>query len=284
MAKELLDKINVTRPRAILFLVFTAVLWSFGGLFIKLIEWNPIAIAGMRSVMTALLLLALYGKPNFKFSFPQILAAIAYSSHLILFVTANKLTTAANTILLQYTSPIYVAILGALFLKERVYLSDWITIASVMLGMILSFMDSLKLGNLLGNILAILSGLFFAIMTVSLKYQKSGSPIMSIFWGNVLTVVIGIPFMFGPLPDTKSWITMLISGVFQLGLSYALYAMAIKKVTALESVLVPVIEPVLNPLFVFVFTGEVPGPWMLIGGTIILISVTAKCVYTSTRQ
>jgi Predicted permease, DMT superfamily len=279
-----LDKFDVTRPKAILLLIFTAILWSSGGLLIKLVNWNPLAIAGMRSAISALFILTLIRKPKLNFTFSQIAGAIAYSGTVILFVVANKMTTAANAILLQYTSPIFVAILGAVFLKERVKISDWITIASVSFGMVLFFMDDLAPGNFIGNILAIVSGLFFAIMAVCLRSQKSGSPVMTVFWGNALTAVIGIPFMFGSMPDTRSWVALVLLGVVQLGFAYVLYSIAIKKVSALESVLIPIIEPILNPTFVFLVTGEFPGPWSIVGGAIVLVSITIRCIYSVIRQ
>lgn len=284
MSHTMLDKYNATRSQAIILLVLTAILWSFGGLLIKMVKWNPIAIAGMRSAISALLLLILIKKPTFKFTFSQIIGTIAYSATVILFVSANKLTTAANAILLQYTAPIFVAILGALFLKERVKISDWITIVIVSGGMVLFFLDDLASGNSLGNILAILSGLCFATMIICLREQKSSSPILTVFWGNVLTAVIGIPFMTGSMPDTTSWLVLVLLGVFQLGLSYILYTIAIKKVTALEGILIPIIEPILNPIFVLIFTGEIPGSWSLIGGIIVLVSITLRCVYSVISQ
>jgi drug/metabolite transporter (DMT)-like permease len=259
-----IDRLEASRPLSLLLLVMTAILWSFGGLLIKLIQWNPIAISGMRSLIAAVIILIVLRRPRLPRSLPQIAGIAAYAATVLLFVVSNKLTTAANAILLQYTAPVYVALLGAWFLKERVGRADWLTIFLVLGGMLLFFLDDLKAGGLAGNITALLSGISFAVMIVCLRSQKSASPLETVFWGNVLTAVIGMPFMTGPLPDAQSWAGLLLLGVFQLGLSYILYAVAIKKVTALEGVLIPVIEPIMNPILVLFILGEIPGIWSIV--------------------
>ena len=266
------------RTRAILCLVGTSILWSFGGLLIKLVSWNPFAIAGMRSAIAALILLLVIRRPRITWSLPQLGGAFSYAATVILFVTANKLTTAANAILLQYTAPIFVAILGALLLKERTRLADWITILIVLGGMFLFFLDDLSSEGFFGNILAIISGVSFAFLVVFMRMQKDSSPLESVFLGNIATVLVGFPFMLQSSPDASGWLGLVLLGVFQLGLSYILYSAAIKHVTALDGILVPILEPLLNPLWVFIFMGEAPGMWAFIGGFIVLISVTFRCL------
>jgi len=265
------------RSRAILYLVLTAILWSLGGVLIKSVKWNPVAIAGARSAIASLVMLAYIRRPRFTWSRAQILAAIFYAGTVILFVTANKLTTAANAILLQYGAPIYVAIFGSIILKEKTTTADWITISLVILGMFLFFLDELRPGDLSGNIIAILSGITFALYIVFMRKQKDESPIESTLLGNILTVIIGLPFMLSSSPETRSsWIGILLLGTIQLGISYILYSIAIKDVTALEAILIPIIEPVLNPVWVFLAMGETPGRWAFVGGAIILASVTLR--------
>jgi drug/metabolite transporter (DMT)-like permease len=249
-------------------------------LLIKLINWNPIAISGMRSAMAALLMLIIIKKPSMKFSKNKIFGAIAYAATVVFFVMANKMTTAANAIILQYTAPIYIALFGNWFLNEKAELEDWISIFFILGGMVLFFMDNISAGGISGNIFGILSGIAFAFVAIFMRKQKNDSPLESLFWGNLLAAIIGIPFMFTSMPDTKSWIGLGLLGIFQLGLSYVLYSIAIKHITALEAVLIPVIEPVLNPLWVFLFIGEKPGKWALIGGAVVLISVTVKALYS----
>jgi drug/metabolite transporter (DMT)-like permease len=272
------------RTRAIIYLVITAVLWSLGGILIKSVKWNPVAIAGARSAISSMVILAYIRKPKFTWSSDQILAAIFYAGTVILFVSANKLTTAANAILLQYGAPVYVAILGSIILKEKTTISDWITIAVVIFGMFLFFLDELQPGNLFGNIVAILSGVAFALYIIFMRKQKDESPIESTLLGNILTAIIGLPFMLNSSPTGSSWIGIVLLGTVQLGLSYILYSIAIKEVTALEAILIPIIEPILNPIWVFLAMGEAPGRWAFIGGVIILASVTLRYSIPAIRK
>jgi drug/metabolite transporter (DMT)-like permease len=189
------------------------------------------------------------------------------------FVGATKLTTAANAILLQYTAPVWVALFSHYFLKERVTGRDWLFIVIVLLGMLLFFIDRLSDSGTMGNGLAILSGIAFAALICALRRQKEGSPIGSIVLGNILTAVFAIPWMMHPVADAKSWLCLVLLGIFQIGLSYALFSEAIKHVSALEGILVPVIEPVLNPVWVILVVGEAPGRWSLVGGLIVISSV-----------
>ena len=262
--------------RALLLLVLTAVLWSFGGLLIKWVDWHPMAIAGMRSLIAGLVILAYHRRPRFDWSLPQIGGAICYAGVVILFVLANKLTTAANVILLQYTAAIYVALGSALFLGERVTKGDWAMIVIVIGGMALFFVDRLTFGGLLGNLCALGDGLAFAGLILFLRKQKGGSPVETVILGNFLTALIGLPFMSGGLPDAQGWAGLVLLGVFQVGLSFILFTIAIKHVTAFEAILVPAIEPVLNPVWVFLFLGEVPGKWAVVGGVVILSTVTLR--------
>ena len=195
---------------------------------------------------------------------------------------ANKLTTSANAILLQYTAPIFVAILGVWILKEKIRWYDIISIAIVFLGMILFFIDNVNIGNTLGNIIAILSGFSMACMTISLRLQKDGSAMDTTFFGNILTFIVAIPFLiFTPLPDIKSIIIILIMGVFQLGIPYIFYVNSTKYLTALEAILITVMEPLLNPLWVYIFAGEKPGTYAIIGGIVVIVTVVLRGIYVS---
>jgi drug/metabolite transporter (DMT)-like permease len=269
---------SLTRAQAVSLLVITAILWSSGGLLIKLVPMHPLAIAGTRSAVAALLFLAVIRKPRWRGSLAQIVGAVAYMATVMSFVAATKLTTAANAILLQYTAPVYVALLGAWLLREKARLSDWITVLVVLGGMALFFMDELMPGHLAGNLLAIFSGMCFAIMVICLRKQKNDSPLESVFFGNILTALVGVPFLTTqPMPGAAGWAAIAFLGLFQLGLSYILYAIAIRHVTALDGILIPVVEPILNPVWVLLFLGESPGPWALAGGLIVLGSVTVRC-------
>jgi len=197
---------------------------------------------------------------------------------MILFVTANKLTTAANAILLQYTAPLWAAVLGWVFLKERVHALDWAAIAVVTGGMVLFFMDSLSLGGMRGNLLAILSGIFFAGAMVSFRAQKEGSSRESILLSHVLTFLVSVPFLLGRWPSLAGLGALGFLGVFQIGLSSVLLTYGVKHVTAVQSLLTAVLEPIFNPIWVFLILGERPGPLALAGGVVILGVVTLRSV------
>ncbi|MGJ8455493.1 DMT family transporter [Pseudothermotoga sp. U03pept] len=264
------------RSKAVTYMVFAATLWSLAGILIKLVHWHPLAIAGTRSAISALVILAYVRKPKFTFRTDQLLAALFYAATVLLFVSANKYTTAANAILLQYGSPVYVAIFGSLILKEKTKTADWVTIVLVISGIFLFFLDKLGPSSFAGNVMGVLSGIAFAFLIIFLRKQKDASPIESTIMGNILTALIGLPFMFKGSPDPIGWVGLILLGVFQLGLSYIFYSIAIKHVTALEAILISVVEPILNPVWVFLATGEKPSVWAFIGGTIILSSVTLR--------
>ena len=265
------------RRKSVLFLIAAAILWSTGGFLIKLIQWNPMAIAGIRSLIAAIFLLACIRKPHWTWSSAQIWGAVAYASMVILFVTANKMTTATNVILLQYGAPIYIALLSNWFLKEKITRFDWLIIAVVMVGMVLFFLDGLSLAGFTGNVLAILAGIGLAWFFLLSRKQKTESPVESVILGNLLAVVITLPFWFdGNAPDIVGWGALVLLGIFQLGLPYLLFSVAIKHVTALEAILIPIIEPLLNPLWVFLITRERPGIWALVGGVIVLVAITIR--------
>jgi len=272
------------RSKAIIFLLLSAILWSFGGLFIKLVSWNPVAIAGLRGFIAMVVLIVYVRHPHFTWSFAQIGGAIAYAVTVTLFVIATKLTTAANAILLQYTAPVYVAFLGSWILKERVLWFDWLIVLTVIGGMALFFLDHLTPGNQLGNVSAILSGVGFACFVLFMRKQKNESPLETVLLGDFFTGLIGLPFMFESIPGALSWLGLLFLGVVQLGLSYILYSEAIKHVTALEAILIPGIEPILNPIWVFLMLGEAPGKWALVGGFVVLVSVTVRSLIAIRRK
>ncbi|HOE57839.1 MAG TPA: DMT family transporter [Bacillota bacterium] len=113
-----------------------------------------------------------------------------------------------------------------------------------------------------------------------MRMQKDCSPLESTLLANIITAIIGLPFLCRSVPSASGWLFLLILGVFQLGIPYIFYSAAIKKATALEAVLISIVEPILNPVLVFLMLGEAPGLPALIGGAIVLISITLKCVIT----
>lgn len=265
------------RNGTILLLLGASSLWSSGGFLIKLVDLSPLAIAGIRSLITAIVLLIAIKKPKLDFSINKIFGAIAYASMGVCYISATKMTTAANAIILQYTAPIYIAIFGGWLLKEKARLKDWITILFVICGMVLFFFDDIGGGMMKGNIIAIFSGVALAFNTIFMRRQKDENPLENVFWGCILTFIITIPSLFAKMPDTKSIEGLLLLGIFQLGISYILYSKAIKKITALEATFVSLVEPILSPVWVFLTIGEVPGLFSIIGGIIVLAAITVNC-------
>ncbi len=258
-------------------LLLAALCWSLGGVLIKSIDWPPMAVAGGRSALAIPIILLCVGRPKFTFSAAQIGGAIGYAGTVILFVFATRMTTAANAIFLQYTAPIYVALLGRWYLGERASRIDWLVIAVALLGIALFFMDRLTTAGMWGNIIALGSGLAFASVALFLRKEKAGSPVASILLGNILVALAGLPFMLQApsLGEGGLWRLVLL-GTVQLGLPYVFYAIAIKQVTALEATLIPLLEPVLNPLWVMLALGERPGPWAIVGGLLVLGAVLGR--------
>ena len=275
----------MTHRQSILYLLLTALLWSTGGLLIKSIDAHPFAIAGGRSIIAGVVLWVYLRKPNFTFSIAQLSGAFMYALTVILFVLANKMTSSANAILLQYTGPIWVALFSGVILKERVQTIDWLAIIMVIIGMSLFFMDELTISGMNGNIIAICSGFAFAGLAIALRMQKDDSPFESILLGNILTGVFGSYWIMESLPLSHgSIIGLLLLGIIQLGIPYILYAKAIQHVTALESILIPVLEPLMNPLWVFLVAGEIPGKGAFIGGAIVLLAIIFRSIMSQRRS
>lgn len=274
----------MTRKRALVYLVITGLLWSMGGLFIKLVDWNPITIAGTRSGISALVMLIYLKKPIKSFNKNKLIGGLLYASLMLLFVSANKLTTSANAILLQFTAPIWVAIFSGVLLKEKIRSYDWYAIGAVMIGMTLFFLGDLNTGNTFGNLIAVLSGISMAGTVLFLKLQKDGSPVEMTMLGNIITFIIAIPFLFLITFSFRNVAGILVLGIFQLGISYIIYSLAVQHVSAIEAILIPIIEPLLNPLWVFIFTKETPGPYAILGGVLVIGSVVVRGVYQHKQE
>lgn len=266
---------------AILQIVIAAVLLSTGGIILKFINMPSMAIAGSRAVFSAAVVWMYVKKPKFTFSKAQVSGAICYSSMVILFVVANKLTTAANAVILQFTAPIWVAILGALILKEKTRWFDYAAIALTSIGMTLFFLDEMGGGSALGNMVAVLSGVALAGVTISLRFQKDGSPVETTLLGHLITIAIGMPFVLGVNMDLQNFIGIFLLGTVQLGLAYIFYSLAIKHLTAMETILIMILEPILNPVWVFLYNRERPGLLSLLGGVIVISTIVWRGLISS---
>jgi drug/metabolite transporter (DMT)-like permease len=234
------------------------------------------AKAGARSAIACVVLWSWLRRPKFTWRPAQLGAALAYAATVTFYVMANDRTTAANAIFLQYTGPIYVALLSPWVLGERIRRSDWLCIVIALAGIALFFRDQFSPRGLSGIFCALGSGLAYGIMIVLLRKERDASPASALLLGNLLTAVCGLPFAFGhPLPAAQAGMIVVL-GVVQLGIPYLLFSIAIRRVTALEAVLLPMLEPILNPIWVALAHGEWPGPWSLVGGALVLGAVVMR--------
>ncbi len=269
--------------RAAALLTATALVWSTGGLAIKLVSLPPMAVTGGRSLLAALLLLALFrGRIGFRPSWPFAGAALGYAGLLVTNVAATRMTTAANAILLAYTAPVYVALLAPVALGEKTRRSDWLFVAAVLGGMVLFFLDRLSPEGLWGNVLAVGTGISYAVFTLAMRAGRDGSPVAAVIAGHGLTALAGLPFLVAAWPLTPGdWLGLSYLGLVQQGLSLCAYVWCIKRLRALEAILLMTLEPIFNPIFVALGYGEVPGPWAVAGGLVVVGAVTARGVMGS---
>lgn len=275
-----LEKIPLHR-KGLVYIAFTAFLWSSSGLFIKILTLNAYQISFYRSLIAAVTLLIIsYGKhKTVKFEFDKltVLASLFYAGILIFFVIANKLTTSANAIFLQFTAPIYLLFLEPFFLKTKFRRKDLITIIICISGMALFFMGRLEIGNIYGNLIAIAAGICFAMFSLFVKWKKTlgnENTIISIIYGNILVGIICFPLIFNEIAISSTQLYVLLyMGVVQIGISYFIFNIGIKYVSATESMIIGMLEAIFNPIWVFFGVGEVPAPTAVIGGMIIFAAI-----------
>jgi drug/metabolite transporter, DME family len=272
--------------KARLQLAGAALLFSTGGAAIKAAAFTGWQIASLRSGFAALALLLMVPGARRGWTWQAALIGVSYAGCLTLFVLANRLTTAANTIFLQSTAPLYLLILAPWLLKEPVRRRDVGFMLAVAFGLMLFFVgverpvvtapDPVR-----GNVLALVSGFCWALTVLGLRWltarEGRGSPIAAVTSGNLTAFLVTLPFAL-PLGahSITDWSVLLYLGVFQIALAYVLVTSAINHIPALEASVLLLIEPALNPVWAWLVQGEVPGIWAMAGGTIILAATTAK--------
>jgi len=265
-----LDKPSKTGPLAIL---TAALLWSTSGLLIKYVPWHPMAIASGRSLLAAIVFIFYFRKRLLGRINPMTwLSGLALVLTQSLFVIANKLTTAANAIMLQYTTPIFIVIIGAVFFRIRPTRREILVLFWAMAGIVLFFFDDLNLGNQLGNGLAVISGLTFAAVFVLNSRPECNVP-SALFIGQIGTFLIGLPFLLLTEPSAMTALPLLsigLLGVFQLGVSYILFQYGIRLTHPLHASLLSMIEPIMNPVWVFLMLKERPGMPALLGAIVVI--------------
>lgn len=291
----------------VLALVLCGIGWSSAGIFMKYIDASSFTIAGLRSLVAFFTLLVLTRKfPKFvvrqnegktedgkkapidkKQTLNLWIAAVSYSATMIMFCMANKMTYAANAVLLQYTEPIYIVMLSPFLLGEKNSKIDYICVIGVLGGMVLFFADSL-FGNsgsmtsriFWGNIIAILSGVTFALTTMFMRRVQGEATKTSFMLSQIITFIFCIPFIIqNGLLDARSMLFLVLLGSIQMGIPNFLFAVGIGKVRALSAVLIEMIEPLMNPIWVALFYKEIPTWTCITGGVIILLFVVGNQVF-----
>ena len=275
---------SLDRRKAIVFLMIAAVLWSTSGILVKILPWSPISILAGRSIFSSLVFLVYLRRFPFRPTRWQLLAAACYVLTQFLYITSIRMTTAANAIFLQYTAPIYIIMLAYWFLREKPSRADWVAMLVIFAGLGLFFGDGFSLDGFYGNLLAALSGVSLALMTVALRAQKDGSPAESLLLANVFSAVLGFYFVWHEPWSVVSWAGIAYLGIFQFGISFVLYSLAIKVIPALEATLISNLEPILNPIWVFLFIGEMPGPLALVGALVVLVGVLISSIASARAE
>lgn len=278
-----------------IFVLLAVLLWSSGGLLFKMTTVSAFEVNAGRCLLAAVTVGLLTYKKGLKLNGFTVLTSILYALTLSCFALANKMTTAANAIFLQYTAPIYILILAPFVLKEKFRFADLITVALCLGGMSLFFFDSAPNTSLSpesqmqGNLFALASGLFFGIYLLLLRHPISlrQNPAVSVFYGNWIGVLLMLPFIIAnpSVWTSQDYIAVTLLGIFQIGLAYFLFTYGIAKgVRSLDANLIGFVEPLLNPVWVFLFFGERPSNWAIIGGIVIISTIIGHMVVNNSRK
>ena len=255
-----------------LYILTAALLWSTAGACIKLSGLNAWQLSAGRSGVAALFLWLMFKKTRVRPTRSLAWVAAAYATTVVLFVLANKLTTAANAIFIQDCAPLYILLLSPWVLGEKPSRGEWLSAPIFGLGMVLFFMDKLGPGGMAGNVVAAFSGVAFAFCIMGLRHLRDGvGGNAAAAWGNLLAFVVSMPFALdGPSPTVTDWGIVFYLGVFQLGLAYAAFSRGVKDVPATEAALLALVEPVLSAVWAAVFAHEIPGPFAMCGAAVVL--------------
>ncbi len=265
---------HIHQLKGSLFMIGAATLWSLGGVLSKAIPFHPLTISLVRGLLAAIMIGAVKGSFNIKLNRHHVFAGLFMFLTTVLFISANKLTSAANAIMLQYTSIIFIIILNKLFYKISPHAIEKRTFVFVVLGMILFFFQEINFEAQMGNILALGSGITFAFVFVLNKHPLA-QPLESTYLGQLMSIVL-VPMLWFDTSltfEVQPWLLLLFMGFVQLGLGYVFFAKGIGHISALSANLITTIEPILNPLWVFIILGELIHPLSLIGGFIIIGSI-----------
>ena len=269
--------------KAILEMLLCAALWSIAGIFMKLLPWHGLAVASLRSLIAGITIAVYMAVKRYRFTFNRhtLIAGILAGSVYVCFASANKLTTAANAIVLQFTDPIFVVLFSALIYKKKPRRADIAVVLVVLAGITLFFFDLLGPSTVLGNFVAIAAGMFMAGMYMCVEKLEWQERFSAIVIGQAFAFLVGLPAVIATRPvfNSVTILSILALGVLQLGIAYILYVRASTRCPALACALLGAVEPLLNPVWVLLFDGERPGVFALIGGAIVIGSVTLWCIF-----
>ncbi|MEO6326712.1 MAG: DMT family transporter [Thermoanaerobaculia bacterium] len=266
-----------------LLIAAAALLWSTGGLVIKLLPLTAFGVVFWRSLLSSLFLFVVFRPGLAGMKRASLGTAIVYAGMILSFVSATKMTTAANAIFLQYTGPLYVLALAPFLLKERFRKADAVALLAALGGMSLFFVGRLERGQLAGNLVAVLSGVFFGGTVLLLRRDTKKDPIASMIAGNLLAAALAFPFAGALRLDAKSTALVLFLGIVQMGISYILFVRGLAVVEAAEASLIGMLEPMFNPVWAFLGVGERPSQWAILGGAIVLVAIALRTVHAARR-
>jgi drug/metabolite transporter (DMT)-like permease len=262
-------------------LVFAAaLLWSLAGVFIKFLDLPPLTIVFYRSLFAALIFTPFIRRSDVRWKAPVLLSVLAYTAAISAFVAANKLTTAANAIVLQYTAPIFVFLFARLVLGEKISRLNGLALGVSMIGVAVISLDSAGEPEMAGVLLAIVSGVLFAAYMINLRRTQSVSPVYLTWINNVACALLLLWIVKSQLAlATNEVLILVVMGGVQLGLPYYLFSKGLQTISLLEASLIALIEPVLNPLWVALVVGEIPSVATIAGGGLILVGLTVRYVW-----
>lgn len=266
------------RNKGNLYIFMTAVLWSTGGLLIKFIPGNAVMINGARSLIALLFFFFYRRSVKIKLNPVILSAAVCMTLTTLLYVIANKMTTAANAIVLQYTAPIFVLIWDCIYKKKAPGKKQCAVVLMAFAGMLLFFLDQLDGGQIVGNIIAIAAGVSFSGVFFINALPDASSQDSSML-GCIFSFLISIPFLGEVCSlNTSGIAALLILGIVQVGLAYALFDKGVKRTSPVSASLIGLLEAVMNPLWVFLAYGEKVGRFALVGAVIILGAVVVNTI------
>lgn len=260
-------------------MVGAALLWSLAGLGVKAVAEPALVVACYRSAVAAVVL-ALLLRPRLPRLSPGFLVAVVSAAgNVITFVVATKWTTAANAIFLQYSGVLWVLLLAPLVLREPLRPADAGAIAVAFVGLALFFVGGIDVHARAGDWVALLAGVFFAGLVLSLRHQRAGGGEAAVTLGNALAAAVLIPFVVGgPAVSPRSAALLFLLGAVQVAGAYALFVRGIRHVPATQASLVGMLEPVMNPVWVFLVLGETPRRTAIAGGCVVLGAIAWRTV------